>query len=42
MSYKGNSLANLSPENKEFYEKALIKRLTPELVYYKTGNDTTC
>ncbi len=35
MSYKGNSLANLSPENKEFYEKALIKRLTPELVYYK-------
>lgn len=35
MTYKGNNLSNLTPENKEFYEKALIKRLTPELVYYK-------
>ena len=32
-----NTIGTVSAENKTFYEKALLKRLTPELVYAKYG-----
>jgi len=32
-----NTIATVSAENKTFYEKALLRRLTPELVFAKYG-----
>ena len=32
-----NTIGTVSTENKTFYEKALLRRLTPELVFAKYG-----